>query len=477
MLLLPKLDHHSEIPMYVQLYDYLKNEIVAGRIPEQSRVPSVRKLADFLGISTTPVELAYNQLVAEGFLVSRPRSGYVVHSLPDPYGKLGSGGPPFAKVRRSPLRDEKEFAYDFHLSKNDFSHFPFQIWRRLYNESLKEEQKQLLFYGDPQGEAGLRQEIAAYLYQFRGVKSAPDQIVIGAEQHQLLSILSLLLREHSLRIGVENPGYPLLPSTFRQHGYEVVPISLAEDGIQIGELYESGVRIVSVTPSHQFPRGMIMPIAKRLQLLEWANDVNGFIIEDDYDGEFRYHGRPIPSLQGLVPSSRVVYLGGFSQVLAPALCIHYLVLPESLIDWYDQLYDQTLFEQASSRLHQRTLQLFMERGYLGKHVRKMRNLYRKKHDVLIRSIQEHFREKAEIIGRDAGFHLLLRVNSPYSEKELLQLARGAGIRISSATYTWLHSPVQERKEFLLGFGGIEIDRIEEGIKRLKEVWFDGNDGS
>lgn len=471
MLLMPKLDDNSETPQYIQLYDYIKNEIVYGRIAEHTRLPSVRKLADFLAISTTPVEMAYGQLQAEGFIESKPRSGYYVQKVTDSFFQPGSGKACLVERKAFAFRDEKEYEFDFHLSKNDFSHFPFQIWRKLSNQVLRLEQKELLYYGDPQGEQGLRRQIANYLHQYRGVTCSPEQVVIGAEQHLLLSFLSMMLKNHSSGIGVENPGYVLVPATFQQHGYKIIPISLEDDGINIGELYESNVRLVSVSPSHQFPRGMIMPISKRLQLLEWAKKTNGYIIEDDYDGEFRYHGRPVQSLQGILPDTNVVYLGGFSQVLAPAICVNYMVLPETLLDAFRQLQYQLLFEQSSSRLHQKTLQLFMERGYLEKHVRKMRNIYRKKHDLLIDSIQKHFQGKAAIIGKDAGFHLLLQVDSPQTEEELIESAKSAGIRISSAAFTWLQPPKQMPKEFFIGFGGIAMDKIEEGIKRLKEAWF------
>lgn len=470
MLLLPKLDERVSTPQYLQLYDYLKQEIVSGRVPQQTRLPSVRKLADFLSISTTPVEMAYNQLLDEGFIESRPRSGYYVQKLADPYLYLEQA--PAVEKRSLPLQDEREYRYDFHLSKNDFTDFPFQLWRRLFNQLLRQEQKELLFYGNPQGEPGLRREIAKYLRQFRGVVCSPEQIVVSADQYQLLIILSLILGRRCKRVGVENPGYPLFSSTFHQQGLQVVPISLEHDGICLSELYQSNVQMVCVSPSHQFPRGMIMPITKRLQLLEWAKEVDGYIIEDDYDGEFRYHGRPIPSLQGLLPSTNVVYLGGFSQVLAPALCVSYMVLPKNLLDIYADLYWQTLFEQSSSRLHQATLQLFMERGYLAKHVRKMRNSYRKKHDRLLESVEKHFAEKAVIIGKDAGFHVLLQVNSPKTEQELGRLAKEAGIRVSSASFTWADSLECERKEFFLGFGGIDIEQIEPGIKLLHDVWFE-----
>jgi GntR family transcriptional regulator/MocR family aminotransferase len=475
MMLLPKLDEHSNTPLYVQLYNYIKQEIVSGRLAEHVKLPSVRKMADFLGISTTPVEMAYNQLLAEGFIESKPRSGYLVQKLPAPYLMLGNGltdSSGWFKKRKVPARDTTVYTYDFHLSKNDFSCFPFTIWRRLLNQILRQEQKDLLFYGDPQGERGLRQEISRYLHQFRGVVCFPEQIVIGAGSHVLLTFLSLLLREHAREIGVENPGYPLISLTFQQHGYRVRPISLEEDGISIGELYESNVRLVYVTPSHQFPRGMMMPVAKRLQLLEWATQVNGFVIEDDYDGEFRYHGRPAPSMQGLLPQSRVIYMGGFSKALAPALRINYMVLPEILLDRYHELEYETLFEQSSSPLLQKAMQLFMERGYWEEHVRKMRNVYRKKHDLLVETLEETFQEKGEIIGKGAGLHVLLKVHSPRSERELIEKAKRAGIRMSSAAYTWMKPPTEERKEFFIGFGGVPLVQIEKGIRLLHKVWFD-----
>lgn len=473
MLLTPKWDENGREPHYVQLYAHIKREIVAGRLAEQTRLPSVRKLADLLGLSTTPVEMAYQQLQAEGFIQSRPRSGYFVEHLPGPEAKPQEGGGHGAveEIERPLLRDDREYTYDFHMSQNDFSLFPYTIWRRLYNQKLQNEQQEDLFYGDPQGEPGLRQQIAVYLRRYRGVICSPDQIVIGADQFGLLSLISLMLKPLHQRIGVENPGYLLYANTFRQHGYEAVPISLSEDGIDVGELHETGVRLAAVSPSHQYPRGMIMPVPKRLQLLEWAHSVNGYIIEDDYDGEFRYHGRPIPSLQGLLPRANVIYLGGFAQVMAPALCVWYMVLPETLLDVYYELLRETLLEQSSSRLHQRTLQAFMEQGYLGKHVRKMRSLYRKKHDLLALAVQEHFGDRAEIIGKDAGFHVLLRVDSPLSEQELRQRAILAGVRAASASFTWLRPPMEMHKEFFLGFSGIPVEKIDSGIKALRDAWF------
>ncbi|MBE4906522.1 PLP-dependent aminotransferase family protein [Bacillus luteolus] len=471
MPILPFIDENTDVPLYVQIYNYIKNEIVTGKITKNTRLPSIRKLSNFLSVSTTSVENAYLQLVAEGFIESKPKSGYIVLDLPEPVFSLDKENmnirPP---LQSYPMFDATEYPFDFHFSMNDFSYFPFQIWRRLYTEVLQQEHKRLLFYGDLQGEMELRCEIAKYLHQYRGVKCTPEQIVIGANQFQLISLLAIMFKSYTTSMGVENPGYLTLPSVFRNHNYKVIPISLEGDGITIREIYENNLQLVCVSPSHQFPRGMTMPISKRLQLLEWAKEVDGFVIEDDYDGEFRYYGRPIPSLQGLMKNSNVIYLGGFSQILSPAICVNYMVLPEQLVESYHYHKNEMIVDQSSSRLHQKVLQLFMKRGYLEKHIRKMRKIYRTKHDLVVKSVQETFKARGKLIGKDAGFHVLLQLESNKSEKELVELSKKAGIRIIPASFTWLQPTEKIPNEFLLGFCGIELDKIEEGVRKLHKVW-------
>jgi len=475
--ILSKLDPDAKVPQYAQLYEQVKTAITNGELAEHMRMPSIRSFAGTLGVSTTTVELAYSQLVAEGFLDSRPKRGYYVQKLPEPYRQAGGREedrvvPTIPSIpRAAPARDNQAYGYDFHLSKNDLEVFPIALWRRLSNQVLRQGHQDLLFYGDPQGEYGLRVQISHYLRQFRGCVCSPEQVVIGSSQHQLITLICHLLKGRLHQIGVENPGYLLHAETFKQQGLQVCPIPLQDNGIQVEEVYAGNVQAVCVSPSHQYPRGIVMPIAKRLQLLEWAERMQGYIIEDDYDGEFRYHGRVIPSLQGLQGGHRVIYLGGFSQVLAPALCIHYMVLPPDLIGVYQQVEHQMLLEQSASRIHQCTLQLFMERGHLEKHIRKMRKRYGLKHDLLIQSIQVVFGEKAVIIGKDAGFHILLRIEHPLTEHELVLRAREAGVRVASAAHTWLTPTSYTYRELFIGFAGIEMERIEPGIRRLYDAWY------
>ncbi|MNN06450.1 HTH-type transcriptional regulatory protein GabR [compost metagenome] len=286
----------------------------------------------------------------------------------------------------------------------------------------------------------------------------------------LLLLLGQMLNAETNAVAVEEPGYRIVPATLAALGFTVHPIPLDEHGLRPDLLRTSGARIASVSPSHQFPTGIIMPLSRRLELLEWAKAVDGYLIEDDYGGEFRYQGKPVPALQGLVPNDRVIYLGGFSQVLAPDLCIHYLVLPEHLVPRFHALRRHTLFEASASGIHQRTLQRFMQEGHFERHIRRMRNLYRKKNRQLVASLTNHFGKRAAVTGDSAGLHLLLSVKSSLPEKELLRLAQEAGVRIASAAFYW-NAPLEtEQKSFMLGFGGIAMERIDEGVSRLYQAW-------
>lgn len=466
MLISPKLQANSEIPLYIQLYEFLKNEIRTGKLKEDTRLPSVRKLADFLSVSRTIVEMAYDELGSEGLIESVPRKGFYVRSLLElNMDELSVERP----TSRNFIQKEETFIYDFHLSQNDFNYFPFSTWKNLYYEALTHTEENNLFYGDPQGEYGLREEISKYLYQVRGVICNPGQVVIGADQFWLNSLLSLLVKASYSHIAIEKPSYVLLPSIFQNMGFAVTPVIMDEEGICLEELFNSPARVVAVNPSHSFPMGTLMSFDRRKEILNWAIQNDGLIIEDDYDGEFRYHGSPLPAIQGLVPDAPVIYIGGFSQVLSPAVCVNYMILPEKLLPAFNDLKSNMLFEQSSSKLHQRTLQLFIERGYLHRHLSKMRTIYRKKHDLLVDAIKSFFRERCKIKGQNAGFHIMLEFQSEKSSKELILLAKKAGIRVSSAVYN--KEPINPNfHSFILGFAGIPEDRITEGIKLLSEVW-------
>ncbi|MEH7252443.1 PLP-dependent aminotransferase family protein [Neobacillus niacini] len=461
---------NSDSPHYLQIYHHIKREIISENLQLNDKLPSIRKLAKFLNISTTPVELAYQLLLSEGFVESRPRAGYFVQKIPAPYTRLEiQKDDKLSSTTSYPSRDENKYLYDFHISKIDRSVFPTKTWKKLFSEALTDEHFEL-DYGNPQGEKGLRQEIANYLHHFRGVRCFPDQIVIAGDQSFLIFILSSLLLQNYRELAIENPGYMLVPSLFQRMGYTILPLSLDNDGINIHHLEESGSRLVVTTPSYQFPTGTMMSLERRIALLEWANKTNGYIIEDDYDGEFRYYGEPLPSLQGLDPNTNVIYLGGFSQVLAPAISIHYMVLPENLLEDYHRLRIELMLEQSSSRMQQKTLQRFIEEGFLAKHVRKLRQLYMEKHDKLVSSLEKYLSEKVTVVGSGAGFHIVIQVNDCRTSDELVTLAKGVGVRVINGAFYW-SKPLEFSPTIMIGFAGIPLHSIDDGIKTLASAWF------
>ncbi len=287
-------------------------------------------------------------------------------------------------------QDRPAIKYDFNYGGDiNLKEFPFKIWRKLSMQSLDEEQAQLLLYGDPQGELELRNYMASYLYEARGgVQCRAEQIVIGGAGLQfLLGIVCNLIGRNEL-FAMEDPGYYRVRYLFKDNGIKVKPIALDEHGIHIDQLRKNNIKAVYVTPSHQFPLGTVMPISRRLALLEWAREEDAYIIEDDYDGgEFRYAGKPIPALQGLDSSDRVIYMGTFSKSLIPSIKLSYMILPRKLMDLFHQ---NNYYVQTVSRLHQHTLQLFIESGYWERHLNKTRNSYKRRYEALVKSIHQTF---------------------------------------------------------------------------------------
>lgn len=335
------------------------------------------------------------------------------------------------------------------------------------NKLLKDERKDFLTYGERQGEWELRSVLSDYLHRARGVNCSPEQIVIGAGTQSVLQILFRIMKWNHKRFAMEEPGYEGARRVFQQHDIQVVPVPVQKDGLSIRDLIKTQADIVYITPSHQYPMGMIMPISKRIRLLHWAEENEGWIIEDDYDGEFRYRGKPIPSLQGIDEHGRVIYVGTFSKSLMPAIRVSYMVLPKSLLDVYRSS-DMYTTAQSASRLHQLTLKLFMESGEWDRHIRKMRTLYRKKHSLLLETIREAMGEHVCVSGEDAGLHIVLHVKSSKSADELVRIAEQAGVKAYSTSKNWIQGkpPIP----ILLGFGGLSFDEIKQGIKRLNAAW-------
>lgn len=266
---------------------------------------------------------------------------------------------------------------------------------------------------------------------------------------------------------LENPGFHRTRKVLQDLGRATTSIPLDTDGINIEQLKHSGANVVYVTPSHQFPVGIIMPIKRRLELLEWAESIHGYVIEDDYDGEYRYEGKPIPSLQGLDILGKVVYMGTFSKSLIPSIRISYMVLPPILIERYKE--NLLLYKQTVSRLHQDTLYRFMKEGYWQSHLNKMRTLYRKKHSFFMQTIKKHLHNQVRVIGENSGLHLILQVNNNWTEKELIDTALQEGVKVYPLS-VYYENGSNVNSSVLLGFGGLSEKQIDIGIQLLKKAW-------
>lgn len=466
---LPQFDTNSTQPLYMQIYKYIKDEVLSGRMQPGSKLPSIRNLAKDLNLSKNTIEAAYDQLIAEGYIKSIDRSGVYVEKIerelrPRKLAPTPSDEEPID------INHTYSFKYNFSSGLIDTSAFPYVQFKKVLNQCLNENSRELLLYGDHRGDYGLRLEIAKYLHYSRGVMCKPDQIIISSGTQQSLTTLCHVLSRFKYTLGFEEPGYKGARSVFSHFNYNIIPIPLEPDGIDIEALKKTDAKLAYVTPSHQFPCGMVMSVAKRISLIKWAKENSGYIIEDDYDGEFKSKGKPIPSLQGLDGSQRVIYVGNFSKSLMPSMRISYIVLPPSLLEIYEESYK--VYEQPVSRIIQKSLEIFMKEGYWDKHLKRARILYRKKQELLIDSINRSFGNRAEIIGADSGLHILLKVHTDLTEQHIIQEGFKRSLKVNQTSIHWINPPENSFPVLFLGFAGINQANIPVGINILNDICFE-----
>jgi GntR family transcriptional regulator/MocR family aminotransferase len=462
------LNDNDPAPLYKQLYHQIREQVLSGRLPAHARLPSVRELAAELSTSRNTVEGAYQELYAEGYIYSRQRSGYFVSALDH---EVAPRSPVHEPQRPSlpPQPAPPACRYDFHPTRLDPSSFPTALWRSCFLESLRDSSAELARYGDPQGDRGLRSSIRQYLERSRGVLCEPGQIVICAGLQQGLEMVAHLAKPGHSSVAVEDPGYHLPRAVFRNHDFRVVPVAVGPKGMDLEQLRSSDSTIAYVTPSHQLPMGCVMPVANRLNLIDWAETGGNLIIEDDYDSELRYHGKPIPSLQGLRPDGNIIYMGTFSKILSPALRMSYMVLPRPLLARYHAGYGD--YFSTVSLLEQKTMARFMEQGYWERHVRRMRIMYNRKHDALLRAIERCFGSRATVVGQGAGLHVVVQLHGKNpGEAEILRRAAQDGIILFPFSATCADGG-PAATILLLGFGGMTAVEMEEGVRLLSELCF------
>ena len=442
------------LPLYEQTYRRMVEEIRAGRLAAGERAPSKRQLCAQLGVSLSTVETAYGMLVAEGYLQSQPRSGYRVCSLLPLDAPVPQETPSPAPAPAAPALSDvfSTAAVDTHI-------FPSSVWASLTREALKD--PDLLQRGDPQGDLPLREALCDFLRSCRGVKCRSEQVVVGAGMEYLLSVLFQLF-DPATPVALENPGYHAAYRTLENLGRSAVPVPVDRQGMAPGALAASGAGVAYVTPSHQFPTGAAMPAGRRTELLRWAYAAPGrYLIEDDYDSEFRYASRPIPAMQGMDTGGRVVYTGTFSRTLAPSIRAAYLILPETLLEVYKARFAHGA--STVSRFEQRVLCRFLSSGQYGRHLRRAGSLYRARCAALTAALRDAFPE-GRISGAGAGLHLLLTLPGR-NEADLAARAAAAGYRVRTLG-EYCRGPSPLPGSLVLGFAGLDTAAGPEGVGGL-----------
>jgi len=460
--LVMSLDGGSDRHLYEQIYDYIKGEIRQGKLLYQEKLPSTRSLAEYLQVSRSTVDLAYEQLLSEGYIESRPYKGFFVCKMEELYDLQDS----MEREETEPEQEGESYDYDFSPNVVELGSFPFGTWKKITKETLTDDKKEMFALGHPQGDIELRRTICHYLHTSRGVNCSPEQIVVGAGNDYLLLLLEKILGRHR-SVALENPTYKRAWRIFDSFAYRVITVPMDESGMRVDALEESGADLAYVMPSHQFPTGIVMPIGRRLELLRWAGRKDGrYLIEDDYDSEFRYRGKPIPSLQASDRMGRVIYIGTFSKAIAPAIRISYMVLPGELLERYRRSY--RFFSSTVSRIDQSILNVFIRDGAFERHLNKMRKIYKGRRDCLLAACQRYLKNMT-ISGENAGLHLLLHYKGSRTEKELLRMAAEKGIKIYGMSETYIgRLPENWQPTLILGYAGLHEKEIEAGVRLLSD---------
>jgi GntR family transcriptional regulator/MocR family aminotransferase len=478
------LDSGTKTPMYKQLYDWFRKAIIDGQMHPGQRVPSTRGLAAELKISRIPVLNAYEQLLAEGYFETFVGAGTcVARSIPDdtlrpPSVKARKGrqklvdkpGPRRMSRRGTALMHIQAQSWldnlgAFRVSLPALDHFPIGIWSRLVARHSRRPSTGIMAYGDAMGYLPFREAIAEYLGAVRGVRCDPSQILVTTGSQQALQISAQVLLDPNDRVWIEEPGYPGARQAFLTVGAQLVPGRVDDDGLNIAEIIRRGVdaRAVYVTPSHQYPMGVTMGATRRMLLLNWAMRSGAWIIEDDYDSEFRFGSRPIASLQGVDTDARVIYVGTFSKVLFPALRLGYVVVPKDLIPAFSAARDAA--DIFSSTLYQAVMTDFIREGHFARHIRRMRMLYMERRRALVNAIQNQMGDMVEVIGAEAGMHLVALLPPGRSDVAISKDATRRGISATPLSVCYSKPPM--RGGLILGYGGANLHQIRDGIDKLR----------
>lgn len=450
-------------PLYEHLCQCLKNDIINGTLQANEHLPSKRSFAKQLGVSTITVENAYDQLISEGYVYAVTKKGYYVADISDI--------PNVCRV--IPVSDIKlppklpEYWIDLSNNQTNPQNFPFSVWARLMREVISEKNEALMINSPCNGVAPLREAIAQHLRSFRGMSVDPNQIVIGAGTEYLYGILIQLLGREKIYC-VENPGHRKIEQIYQSNEVNCSFANMDEQGITVSGLYESNAEIAHISPTHHFPTGITMPVSRRYELLAWANEQEGrYIIEDDYDSEFRLNGKPIPSLQSIDVGEKVIYMNTFSKSLASTIRISYMILPIRLANrFYEKL---SFYSCTVSNFEQYTLTQFIKMGYFEKHINRMRLFYTRQRKAVLECIQNSAINKwCEIIERDSGLHFLLSLKTEQSDEELCRHLLTKGIHIIPLSNYFHDAAHSAGHTFLLNYSNLNLEKLSIALDELSQ---------
>ncbi|MBR6503410.1 MAG: PLP-dependent aminotransferase family protein [Firmicutes bacterium] len=457
----PILDADSGKALYLQLYESIRREISTGRLAKGTRLPSLRALASSLKISITTVSLAYNQLLVEGYITSREKSGYFV----DVTGEKIPAAVYSAPVIRSMKTPEEKAVPRY----TDPALFDFVKWKKCLNHVFNEQAELLTLEADPQGEEALRTQICTYLYMTRGVVCTPEQIVIAAGTQSIIGIACSILSEMGMKAAAyEDPGYLPAVSVFRDRGFELKPVSITENGASIDEIRAADPDVICVSPSIQFPLGTVMPAGRRSELIRYAMEKGKIIIEDDYASELRYFGRPVPPLKSLSDRAPVLYLGSFSSLLFPSLKISYMVLPRVMQPYLDKVL--AYHTQTCSKTEQLALAAYIEKGLLQTHVKKLRSLYAQKVGRVCALAPEIFGDSVKIRSRESGLNMLMETGPDTDAEELSRKALETGIRMVPLDRYRTRKKDEDLPTLIFYYTDIPLEELRPALVKLARAW-------
>lgn len=462
------LSKRGKLTMYEYLYQCIKADIIAGRLSCSQKLPSKRKLAQQHGISLKTVENAYEQLALEGYIHSWEKSGYYVMETEPKYtGHSAYAG--FLRTENSIEEPEsKRVLIDLTSNQAAIERFPFDTWAKVMREVLSQKAEKLLDTVPFAGIYELREEIARYLYEYRGMQVSPEQIIIGAGTEYLYGRLLQLLGRESI-YAIEDPGYHRFAKIYQANDIRWRYVQIDEEGIVCASLRQSGANVVHVSPGHHFPTGIIMPAGRRQELLEWAGEELGrYIIEDDYDSEFRFSKRPVPSIQSMDKYHRVIYFNTFSKTVAPSIRISYMVLPTALLERYAGT--MNFYACTVSAFEQYALAKFMKKGYFDRHIHRMKNYYKNKRDKILELLAHSpLYEHVTVTEKGAGNHFLLHVDTDLSDTQLKWLAAENGIKIDCLSEYCVLNKEKYAHTLIMNYSDLEEESFREALELIAQT--------